>query len=186
LEVIKAVEEKVFRPGSLGHPDQVPYLVTWKTLVENPSPLHGLKPFFSQDLPHRFWLSEKKRNLGEGSRPEKKTILQDPSTVDLLLQDPPPPYPPTFGFIALPPPQRQHQLWDPQPKWDQGHCIPLYQREKRSLRATSTDTAVATTSPPFSDKPKGPINLFETILFTHQPTWDDIQQVMRVFFMTEE
>ena len=34
--------------------------------------------------------------------------------------------------------------------------------------------------------PKGLINLFETVLFTHQPTWDDIQQLMRVFFMTEE
>ena len=33
---------------------------------------------------------------------------------------------------------------------------------------------------------KGLINLFETVLFTHQPTWDNIQQLMRVFFMTEE
>jgi hypothetical protein len=41
-------------------------------------------------------------------------------------------------------------------------------------------------TPPFSDNPKEPINLFETVLFTHQPTWDDIQQLMRVFFMTEE
>jgi hypothetical protein len=39
---------------------------------------------------------------------------------------------------------------------------------------------------PFSDNPKGLINLFETVLFTHQPTWDDIQQLMRVFFTTEE
>jgi hypothetical protein len=35
LKVIKAVEEKVLRPGSLGHPDQVPYIVTWKNLVED-------------------------------------------------------------------------------------------------------------------------------------------------------
>jgi hypothetical protein len=28
LQVIKEVEEKVFRPGSLGHPDQMTYIVT--------------------------------------------------------------------------------------------------------------------------------------------------------------
>ena len=37
LQVIKEVEEKVFRPGSLGHPDQVPYRITWEDLVENTS-----------------------------------------------------------------------------------------------------------------------------------------------------
>ena len=39
---------------------------------------------------------------------------------------------------------------------------------------------------PFQITPKGLINLFDTVLLTHQPTWDDIQQLMRVFFMTEE
>jgi hypothetical protein len=39
---------------------------------------------------------------------------------------------------------------------------------------------------PFLDNLKGLINLFEAVLFTHQPTWDDSQQLMRVFFMTEE
>ena len=34
-------------------------------------------------------------------------------------------------------------------------------------------------TPSLSDNPKGLINLFETVLFTHQPTWDDIQQLMR-------
>jgi len=35
LQVIKVVKERVFRPGFLGHPDQVPYTVTWKDLVED-------------------------------------------------------------------------------------------------------------------------------------------------------
>jgi len=39
LQVIKAVKERIFRPGSLWHPSQVPYIVTWKHLVEDPSPL---------------------------------------------------------------------------------------------------------------------------------------------------
>jgi hypothetical protein len=38
--VIIAVEERVFRPGSLRHSDQVPYIVTWKNLVEgSPTPM---------------------------------------------------------------------------------------------------------------------------------------------------
>ena len=32
--MIKAIEEKVFRAGFLGHLEQVPYIVTWKNLVE--------------------------------------------------------------------------------------------------------------------------------------------------------
>ena len=36
LQMIKAVEGRVFRPGFLRHLDQVPYIVTWKTLVEDP------------------------------------------------------------------------------------------------------------------------------------------------------
>jgi hypothetical protein len=34
VEMIKAIEEKVFRAGFLGHLEQVPYIVTWKNLVE--------------------------------------------------------------------------------------------------------------------------------------------------------
>lgn len=76
LQVIKAVGERVFRPGSLRLSDQVPYIVTWK------------------------------------------------DTRDLLLIDPPPSYPPLSW-----PHQCQHQPWDPQPIWDQGHCSPLYRGE---------------------------------------------------------
>jgi hypothetical protein len=53
-----------------------------------------------------------------------------------------------------------------------------------SLQPTCT-TGRSNTSP-FAENPKGLINLFETVFFTHQPTWDDIQELMRVLFMTEE
>jgi len=39
---------------------------------------------------------------------------------------------------------------------------------------------------PFSDNPKGLTNLIESILFTHQPTWYDCQQLLQVLFTTEE
>lgn len=38
----------------------------------------------------------------------------------------------------------------------------------------------------FSENPKELIGLFETILFTHQPTWDDCQQLLQFLFTTEE
>ncbi|EHA99837.1 Gag polyprotein, partial [Heterocephalus glaber] len=38
----------------------------------------------------------------------------------------------------------------------------------------------------FSDNPRDLINLLETVLFTHQPTWDDCQQLLQILFTTEE
>ncbi|XP_037382666.1 uncharacterized protein LOC119258442, partial [Talpa occidentalis] len=38
----------------------------------------------------------------------------------------------------------------------------------------------------FSDNPKDLVNLLDTVLFTHQPTWDDCQQLLQVLFTTEE
>ena len=138
--------------------------------------------------------------------------------MDLLLQDPPPPYPLTLSPMAPPVPapalnSLAHTgpgtLYPP-PHFTGGRS---WRRPKfpgpaigtQSLSITSPDTAVALPLRAYgpldkgnqamqpegpthhiSDNPKGPINLFETVLFTHQPTWDDIQQLIRVFFMTEE
>ena len=38
----------------------------------------------------------------------------------------------------------------------------------------------------FSDKPRDLTNLLETVLFTHQPTWDNCQQLLQILFTTEE
>ncbi|XP_030159204.1 uncharacterized protein LOC115505629 [Lynx canadensis] len=38
----------------------------------------------------------------------------------------------------------------------------------------------------FSDNPRDLIALLESIMFTHQPTWDDCQQLLRILFTTEE
>ena len=43
-----------------------------------------------------------------------------------------------------------------------------------------------TQNAPFSERPKELINLLETVLFTHQPTWDDCQQLLQILFTTEE
>jgi hypothetical protein len=59
--VIKAEEERVFRPESLEHPDQVSFIVTRENLVEN-TQFHGYKPFFPQDPPRRFWLLARRKH----------------------------------------------------------------------------------------------------------------------------
>ncbi|XP_078303750.1 uncharacterized protein LOC144616462 [Panthera onca] len=38
----------------------------------------------------------------------------------------------------------------------------------------------------FSDNPKDLISLLDSVMFTHQPTWDDCQQLLRILFTTEE
>ena len=38
----------------------------------------------------------------------------------------------------------------------------------------------------FSDNPRDLIGLLDTVLFTHQPTWDDCQQLLQVLFTTKE
>ena len=43
-----------------------------------------------------------------------------------------------------------------------------------------------TQNPPFSEKPQGLIDLLDSILFTHNTTWDDCQQLLQVLFTTEE
>jgi hypothetical protein len=100
--VIKAVEERVFRPGSFGHPDQVPDIVTWKTLVKDPPPHSEIKAFISPRPTSQVLAFRKKEEREERSGPEKKLILQDPSTADLLLQAPSHPYLPTPAPMAPP------------------------------------------------------------------------------------
>jgi hypothetical protein len=76
LQVIKAVEERVFRPGSLRHPDQVSYIVTWKTLVEDPPTTAPWIKAFLSPRPSSWVLTiRKKETQEEGPRTEKKSIL---------------------------------------------------------------------------------------------------------------
>ena len=43
-----------------------------------------------------------------------------------------------------------------------------------------------TQTPSFSKKTQGLIELLDSILFTHNPTWDDCQQLLQVLFTKEE
>jgi hypothetical protein len=41
-------------------------------------------------------------------------------------------------------------------------------------------------NPPFSEDPRVLTDLFESILHTHSPTWDDCQQLLKTLFTTKE
>lgn len=41
-------------------------------------------------------------------------------------------------------------------------------------------------NPPFSENPQALTDLFESVLFFHQPTWDDCQQLLQTLLTTEE
>jgi hypothetical protein len=41
-------------------------------------------------------------------------------------------------------------------------------------------------TPKFSEKPQGLIDLLDSVLFTHQPTWGDCQQLLQILFTTKE
>jgi hypothetical protein len=41
-------------------------------------------------------------------------------------------------------------------------------------------------NPPFSEGPRGLTDLFESILHTHSPTWDDCQQLLKTLCTTKE
>nr|KAF6444173.1 hypothetical protein HJG59_008486 [Molossus molossus] len=41
-------------------------------------------------------------------------------------------------------------------------------------------------NPPFSEQPQALISLLESVFRTHQPTWDDCQQILQTLFTSEE
>ena len=71
------------------------------------------------------------------------------------------------------------------PKWDQ-----LTRMESEPISTgpftTSDRCNWKTENPPVSEKPQGLIDLLDSILFTHNPTWDDCQRLLQVPFTTVE
>ena len=61
--------------------------------------------------------------------------------------------------------------------------LPLFSTG-RSPRLTSTTGKLTTL--PFQKNPSGLSGLLESLMFSHQPTWDDCEQLLQVLFTTEE
>ncbi|XP_052617040.1 uncharacterized protein LOC128124605 [Peromyscus californicus insignis] len=96
LSLILQVEGKVFAPSPYGHPDQVPYIAIWRSLVENPFP--WVKPFLPQPPPVSGPSAPPNPDsslypvLPHKETPKPPVLPPDPHTplIDLLTEDPPP------------------------------------------------------------------------------------------------
>lgn len=203
--VVQKVKEKIFLPGQVGHPDQIPYILVWQDLMENP--LTWLTPF----LPTKI-LALRRTDAGKPTKPSAPLYPVLPESLDLLSLDPSPYLPPPLNPRPAEPVDREAQaaLRERETKTDSGG--PAERTRGCTQRAASPnrpDTTVAlplreigppddtgnprlrywpfstsdlynwkTQNARFSDNPKDLISLLDSVMFTHQPTWDDCQQLL--------
>ncbi|XP_029411553.1 uncharacterized protein LOC103749523, partial [Nannospalax galili] len=105
-DVILQVKAKIFSPGSMGHPDQVAYIVTWESLsLEPPS---WVTPFLS---PARGTPLPSAPPSGPPATTSlypvvvrQKPVLppDENGPADLLNENPPPYHPPLQAAVAVP------------------------------------------------------------------------------------
>ncbi|XP_055466009.1 uncharacterized protein LOC129679111 [Psammomys obesus] len=214
--------------GPHGHPDQIPYIVTWEALAREPP--SWVKPFVTPSppavppavpsapalppplvpTPSKSALYPAVTKQAQGRNPGgKKTpttpVLpaDDGSLLDLLTEEPPPYRDPDPdqepGEAAAAGPQEE-----PAPSPVAGRL-----RGRREAPPDSTSQALPlragpngqlqywpfsasdlynwkNNNPPFSRDPSRLTALIESILVTHQPTWDDCQQLLQALLTTEE
>ena len=89
LPIILQVKTVIFRDKPDGHSDQVPYILIWQDMIENPPP--WLKPFLPPKAGPTEILALQKAKKEIDSMPEAplRPVFQDSSPEDLIL---PPPY----------------------------------------------------------------------------------------------
>lgn len=95
------MKSKLFQPGSSGHSDQIPYILIWEDLVLSPPPwallfvsLSGSHKIGNEVLALRG--APRDETSHKMDKPVEKEKIYPYIQTDLLLSDPPPPYPPTF------------------------------------------------------------------------------------------
>ena len=98
LPIIAKVESKIFLPGCEGHPDQIPYILVWQRLVENPPPC--MAPFLS--LGTCKVLAMRPAGPPKSRTPAAALYPILPDSQDQLSLDPPPYHPPPLAPQALP------------------------------------------------------------------------------------
>ncbi|XP_027240241.1 uncharacterized protein LOC107976979, partial [Cricetulus griseus] len=132
LEIILQIKEMVFNSRPHGHPDQIPYIITWEDLARNPPPWAALSlsPRLSRNSPPCkpvFASEEWAENSGEAA-----------------------------SWSA--------QLFPLRSVGNQTQYCPFSASDLYNWK---------THNPSFSQDPQALTGLIESILMTHQPTWDD-------------
>ncbi|XP_045852795.1 LOW QUALITY PROTEIN: uncharacterized protein LOC123936057 [Meles meles] len=238
IHVILQVKERVFNQGPQDHPDQVPYVVVWESLVDErppwvspfvhpkpktlpyttsppgpsappvphpiPDPTDPPKPPSSSNLyPIVSDPSSPRR-----PKPQKILPLEDSPLIDLLSEEPPPypPPPPAQALNSTREPEHPLEERDPLPSPMVGRLrgrreptqegtsklFPLHQgggpgNQLQYWPFSASDLYNwKSHNPSFSQDPVALTALIESILITHQPTWDDCQQLLQALLTTEE
>ncbi|XP_017655618.1 uncharacterized protein LOC108491223 [Nannospalax galili] len=206
-DVILQVKAKIFSPGSMGHPDQVAYIVTWESLsLEPPS---WVTPFLSParrtPLPSAPPSDPPATTSLYPVVVRQKPVLppDENGPADLLNENPPPYHPPPQAAMAVPedvqaegpeaaPSPIAGRLRERRGQGDSSHILPLRlvggegnQHQYWPFSASDLYNW-KTHNPSFSQDPQALTALIESILLTHQPTWDDCQQLLQVLLTTEE
>ncbi|XP_045386557.1 uncharacterized protein LOC123629763 [Lemur catta] len=197
--------------GNPGHPDQIPYIQIWNDiLADNPRWLRRCKK--ADSPPKAVMVSKVAGGPGEGQAGRKLYPVLPGQGEDPLLEGPPP-YVTTHSResgqseigvqsppdLASPSHTRSGSQYQPPPG---GHIpeVPILPLRQAPMNpgidhppfmiyvpfSTSDLYNWKNQNPSFSEKPQGLISLLETIFFTHQPTWDDCQQLLQVLFTSEE
>ncbi|XP_043433470.1 uncharacterized protein LOC122481667 [Prionailurus bengalensis] len=234
LPVVLKVKSKIFLPGKEGHSDQIPYILVWQDLVENPPPWMAS---FLTTGPCKI-LAAKPTNPPKPQTPNAPPVLPDsqdslsldplpyqippliPQAAPIPAPDPIPPAP-AEPPVAQPMEELENREAQPAPMPSGGEIQRPAGRTRRraphepGLRLPDSTVALPLREigPPddtgnprlqywpfstsdlynwktqnvrFSDNPKDLIALLDSVMFTHQPTWDDCQQLLRILFTTEE
>ena len=216
LSIITKVKTKIFLPGQSGHPDQIPYILVWQNLVEDPPP--WITPFILEPCKVLVTRPTRQRTPSAPSAPVLPDS-QDPLTLEPTL---PPPYPHLIPQDPVPQggasvegnreaeaAESESNVGGPAGRTrgrvlrDQASRLPdstvaLPLREIGSLDDTGLSRLMywpfstsdlynwKSQNARFSDNPKDLTSLLDSVMFTHQPTWDDCQQLLRILFTTEE
>ncbi|KAF7487408.1 Hypothetical predicted protein [Marmota monax] len=252
LDYILQVKSRVFIQGPQGHPDQVPYIVTWENLASDPP--SWVAPFSHSKLPpcslsggsapptlppetpplpsaplipvptsppktSRLYpiLDKSEKSAPTGTKQKKVLPPEDAVLIDLMTGEPPPYHP-----QPLPAPDLNQASSGEDNKGDQEDSAPRNppepspmvgrlrgRREPHALGNTSSAFPLWQTgspngqyqywpfsasdlynwkshNPSFSSDPVALTSLIESILVTHQPTWDDCQQLLQTLLTSEE
>ncbi|AGV92852.1 gag protein [Galidia ERV] len=196
-----------------GHPDQVPYIDIWIDIIwDRPGYLKacGCLPQKKKKGERPKILLSREANR----RPKRATVRgppvlpSAPESPPQLRRAPPPPYraPPVSSeeeegpdSTVLSPPHTRSWTEFGAPGEAQSAAtgmFPLRETGERDVTGRPMRTYVPFTTsdlynwknqnPPFSEAPEEVITLLESVFYTHQPTWDDCQQLLRILFTTEE
>ena len=201
MGTVRRVWDIIFRPR-IGHPDQVPYIIVWENTILRPPP--WVKPFLPQQgfSTAQLLVTSVGKNLKNPKEPEPTVplypILQG-GTEELLFPPPyQPPEPPPAPVIpslrdetqggGATQNTRHRRARSPEGPADSTVALPLRvsdppdvegnQPHQYWLFSTSDLYNWKSQNAKFSDNPRALTSLLETVLFTHQPTWDNCQQLL--------